>query len=161
MFFKTAILMWNAPKMFLFALECFCGIEGIFIHPWRNRSISQIPLLTSPISHNTPLCNRDVHFCYKVVHCGILPDVLWDLCDGSTAMTASLNLRWSYNIDDQLKYIVLCSLLLTYIMYLMLLYLCEYNKTLLSIRYCFEYYNNMRVIVYSVTIWWSQTMGYS
>ena len=31
------------------------------------------------ISHNAPLCNRNVHmcahFCYKLVHCGI-----WDLC---------------------------------------------------------------------------------
>ena len=35
-----------------------------------NRSISQIPQCTSPIYHNVPLGNRNVH-CYKVVHCGI------------------------------------------------------------------------------------------
>ena len=40
-----------------------------------NRIVIHIPQFTSPISHNAPLCNRNVHtcthFCYKVVHCGI------------------------------------------------------------------------------------------
>ena len=39
------------------------------------RSVAQIPQYTSPISHNAPFCNRNVHmcahFCYKIVHCGI------------------------------------------------------------------------------------------
>ena len=41
-----------------------------------NRAISNIP---RQLSHNAPLCNRNVHtcahFCYKVVHYGI-----WDCC---------------------------------------------------------------------------------
>ena len=45
-----------------------------------NRPIAQIPQCTCPISHNTPICNKNVrmgcaHFCYKMVHCGI-----WDWC---------------------------------------------------------------------------------
>ena len=34
-----------------------------------------MPQCTSPISHNAPFCNRNVHlyanFCYKIVYCGI------------------------------------------------------------------------------------------
>ena len=41
----------------------------------QNRPVSQIPQCTSPISHNAPFCNRNVHicahFCYKMVHCVI------------------------------------------------------------------------------------------
>ena len=41
---------------------------------YRSSIISQIPPCTSPISHNAPLCYRNVHmcahFCYKMVHCG-------------------------------------------------------------------------------------------
>ena len=37
--------------------------------------VAQIPQSTSHISHNAPLCNRNVHMCahtfYKMVHCGI------------------------------------------------------------------------------------------
>ena len=40
------------------------------------RSVSQILQCIRQISHNAPLCNRNVHmcarFCYNVVHCGIL-----------------------------------------------------------------------------------------
>ena len=50
--------------------------------------ISQIPQCTSPISHNEPLCNINVHmrehFCYKIVHCGI-----WDWCIVGFAICAS------------------------------------------------------------------------
>ena len=42
-------------------------------------TLSQIPQWTSPISHNAPFCNKNVHtcahFCYKMVHCGT-----WDWC---------------------------------------------------------------------------------
>ena len=41
----------------------------------QSRLITQIPQCTNPISHNAPLCNKNVHicahFCYKMVHCGI------------------------------------------------------------------------------------------
>ena len=47
---------------------------GVSIVSW-NRTLTQIPQCTSPISHNAPFCNRNVHmcahFCYKTVHCGI------------------------------------------------------------------------------------------
>ena len=40
-----------------------------------DRPITQILQCTSPISHNAPLCNRNVHmhahFCFKIMHCGI------------------------------------------------------------------------------------------
>ena len=49
-----------------FTYHCLCV---------QNRPVAQIPQCTSPISHNAPLCNRNVHtcahFCYRVVHCGI------------------------------------------------------------------------------------------
>ena len=39
------------------------------------RHLAQIPQCISPISHNIPFCNRNVHicahFCYKMVHCWI------------------------------------------------------------------------------------------
>ena len=39
------------------------------------RPVTQIPQCTSPISHNAPFCNRNVHtcahFCHKMVHYGI------------------------------------------------------------------------------------------
>ena len=44
---------------------------------------------TSPISHNAPFCNRNVHicayFCYKMVHCGIFVWRMtqWDSWDKS------------------------------------------------------------------------------
>ena len=38
------------------------------------RTVAQIPQCTSPIIHNTSICNRNVHmcahFCYKMVHYG-------------------------------------------------------------------------------------------
>ena len=44
-----------------------------------NSPISQIPQCIRQISHNVPLCERNVHTCiyffYKMVHCGI-----WDWC---------------------------------------------------------------------------------
>ena len=36
-----------------------------------NRSVSQIPQYIKQIPHSAPLCNRNVHTCYKMVHCGI------------------------------------------------------------------------------------------
>ena len=41
----------------------------------QNRPVAQIPQCTSPVSHNVPICSRNVyicaHFCYKMVHYGI------------------------------------------------------------------------------------------
>ena len=58
--------MFKGMFKFKFHEVCFYG---------SNRSISQIPQCTSPISHNAPFCKRNVHicahFCYKMVHCGI------------------------------------------------------------------------------------------
>ena len=60
-------------------VECY-GLVLVMINNEKkqlavNRSISQIPQCTSPISQNVPLCNRNVcmcaHFCHKMVHCGI------------------------------------------------------------------------------------------
>ena len=57
------------------------------------RPVGQIPQCTDPISHNTPLCNRNVHmrvdFCYNKVHwhdcgiffwCSIVGFVRWISC---------------------------------------------------------------------------------
>ena len=45
----------------------------------HNRPISQIRECIRQISHNAPLCNRNVHacahFCHIMMHCGI-----WDWC---------------------------------------------------------------------------------
>ena len=50
-------------------------------------SIAKIPQYFSPIPHNAPFCNRNVHmcvhFCYRMVHYGIWDDVLWCLCNRS------------------------------------------------------------------------------
>ena len=59
----------------LYLVAIYIKIDGIVPH----RSISQIQQYITQISHNAPLCNRNVHtcahFCYKVVHCRI-----WDRC---------------------------------------------------------------------------------
>ena len=72
-----------------------------------NRSISQIPQCTNPISHNASRCNRNVHtcahFCYKVVHCGCVYDALWDLWDGSI-LIKSLNRKWQDYVYIQCEY---------------------------------------------------------
>ena len=40
-----------------------------------NRPVAYIPQRASPISHNAPFCNRNVHtcahLCYKMVYCGL------------------------------------------------------------------------------------------
>ena len=40
----------------------------------HNWPVAHITQCTSPVSHNAPFCNRNVHmgapFCYKMVHCG-------------------------------------------------------------------------------------------
>ena len=45
-----------------------------------NKPISQIPRCICPISHNPPICNRNVHTCahfrYKMMHCAIF---LWHI----------------------------------------------------------------------------------
>ena len=58
----------------------------------QNKPVAQIPQCTTPISHNGPFCNTNVHvcghFCYKMVHCGYLCNALWDLWD------VSIMLEW-------------------------------------------------------------------
>ena len=53
-----------------------------------SRLIAQFPPCSSPISHNAPSCNRNMHTCahccYQMVHGGIF-DALWDLWDCSIA----------------------------------------------------------------------------
>ena len=55
-------------------------------HIFVNRSISRIPQYIRQISQNAPFCNRNVHICehwyYKMGHCRILFNALWDLWDG-------------------------------------------------------------------------------
>ena len=41
-----------------------------------NRPVAQIPQCTNPISHNVPLCNRNVHVCTFLLQNG----ALWDSC---------------------------------------------------------------------------------
>ena len=53
---------------------CVCLATCHFVFS-VNRPAAQTLHCTSPISHNAPLCNRNVHMCayccYKVAHCGI------------------------------------------------------------------------------------------
>ena len=68
-----------------------------------NRSISQIPWCTSPISHNAPLCNRNVHtcahFCYKWCIVGYL--VPCEICE----MDLSCQLQRSDSeIDEEINH---------------------------------------------------------
>ena len=53
---------WQTPRL---------AIKLCLISPWSNRPVAQIPKYTSPISHNAPFCNRNVHmcahFCYETV----------------------------------------------------------------------------------------------
>ena len=42
---------------------------------WIYWFISQVPQCIRPMTHNTPFCNKNVHACYKMVHCRI-----WDWC---------------------------------------------------------------------------------
>ena len=41
-----------------------------------NRPVAQIPQCASPIFHNAPLCNRNVHMCTFLLQNG----ALWDIC---------------------------------------------------------------------------------
>ena len=51
------------------------GRDGDGVGYCANRSVAQITQCSSIVSHNVPLCNRNVdtcaHFCYKEVRCGI------------------------------------------------------------------------------------------
>ena len=58
-----------------FKLCLMCAKENLPKMLTRTRPISQIPQRIRQISHNTPFCNRNCTFCYKMVHCGI-----WDWC---------------------------------------------------------------------------------
>ena len=65
--------LWS---IYLFHTETLvqdCALKSI-----SKSSFSQIPQCIRLLSHNAPLCNRNVHicahFCYNVVHCGI---VVW------------------------------------------------------------------------------------
>ena len=52
--------------------------------PILNRPISQIQQCVSPISHNEPFCNRNVHLSVtKWCIVGYMSDAFWDLWDGS------------------------------------------------------------------------------
>ena len=48
------------------------GCESAVDH---NKPVAQIPRLISPVSHNAPFCNRNMHMCTyfrsKMVNCGI------------------------------------------------------------------------------------------
>ena len=50
-----------------------CVLASLPIH--LNNSISQIPLCIRQISHNAPLCNRNVHVCTFLLQKG----ALWDM----------------------------------------------------------------------------------
>ena len=69
-------------------------VSGNIAHVWEadsflwfcNRAVSQIPQCTSPILHNAPFCNRNVHISVtKWCIVGYLSNALWDLWDGSIA----------------------------------------------------------------------------
>ena len=58
------------------------------------RSVLQIPRCIPRISHDAPLCNRNVHMCahfyYKMVHCGI-----WDSCIAAFVQHVQLMIKQS------------------------------------------------------------------
>ena len=70
-----------------------------------NRPNSQIPKCINPISHNAPLCNRNVHtcahFCYKMVHCGIF-------------VRCSMGFEiLDYSVHGTVSYLIIAALVLT------------------------------------------------
>ena len=77
-------------KLFLH-FETFCTMKYFKVAQdvakpwisWFNWPNSQIAPCTSPISHNAPFCNRNVHISVtKWCIVGSLADALWDLWDG-------------------------------------------------------------------------------
>ena len=68
----------------LFTRECLCD----------TKPVTQIPQCTSPVSHNAPFCDRNVHmyahFCYKMVHCGIFVWCTAGFCYGSIDLSAQI-----------------------------------------------------------------------
>ena len=98
----------NGCRFVNFIFKCICMIDvqkvGQFDGHILNRSAAQIPQCVSPVSHNAPFCNRNVHmcahFCYKMVHCGIfvwciMGFVLWLHC---YKMISALNLNQEWNL---------------------------------------------------------------
>ena len=45
---------------------------ALISYPRVIRPNSQISLWTGLIFRNTPFCNKSAHFCYNIVHCGII-----------------------------------------------------------------------------------------
>ena len=70
---------------------CWATINGFV----SNRHISQIPQCIRQLSHNAPFCDMCAHFCYEMVHCGNLPNALWNLWDGSNVYSY----KAGYNIE--------------------------------------------------------------
>ena len=73
------VLLWLSCYS-CYDLSTHVIIRGCFTrHRGNDRPKSQIEQCNRQISHNAPVCNRNVHtcahFCYKMVHCGI-----WDWC---------------------------------------------------------------------------------
>ena len=88
-------ISWLCTRFDLFSYFCHVG-HNMCYSRWcytqavncSNTSCTQITSPTiSPISHNAPFCNRNVHvcahFCYKWCIAGYLFNALWDLWDVS------------------------------------------------------------------------------
>ena len=72
------------------------GIGSIVRLCQRHGSVAQMPQCISPISLNTPCCNRNVHmcahFCYKMVHWGIWDGrtvTVWDIGKSNRPQTTT------------------------------------------------------------------------
>ena len=65
---------------------------------WINRPIAQTPQCTSPISHNAPVYNQNVHNSVSVAKScilGYLFDALWNLWDRSiNSLFHSITKEW-------------------------------------------------------------------
>ena len=79
----------------------------------HNRPVAQIPQCVSPISHNAPVCNRNVHIpVTKWCTVGYFYNALWDMWVGSIGWRVVFTFRYftvsCYNVYMDLKMSSLC-----------------------------------------------------
>ena len=83
-------------------MQCRLVIAVHFLQNIRmdpNRPVAQIPQCISPVSHNTPFCNRNVHisftkWCIVVMDICLVTGALWDLRERFIACTSQQDIGW-------------------------------------------------------------------
>ena len=95
-----------------------CGLIDIKVEFGVSSEGKHIPQCTDPISQNALFCNTCAHFCYKMVPCGYLSGLLWDLWDGF--------MNHHYHIETWTRWLPFCR------RHIQMRFLKKYIKTLVQ-----------------------------